>query len=316
MTDSWHSYPSIFNLGHAALAELLLDSVIVEEKVDGSQFSFGRFAGDLKMRSKGKQMDPRAPEKMFQKGADVVATLDLVDGWTYRCEYLQKPQHNGLAYDRIPANHLILFDVNTDHEKYLSYEEKASEANRLGLEVVPLLRQGMLEDAASLRSLLDTTSVLGGQKIEGFVVKNYARFGLDKKALMGKFVSEMFKEVQAKNWRTSNPGRSDILEVLKDRYGTPARWNKAVQHLAERGDLTNSPSDIELLMVEVQNDVLRECSDEIKDFVFDWAWEKARRTFAHGLPQWYKQKLLDAQFGAPEARYHRTTGEELAAVSS
>lgn len=302
MTDSWHSYPSIFNLGHAALAELLLDPVIVEEKVDGSQFSFGRFDGELKLRSKGKHMDPRAPEKMFQAGADVVATLDLRDGWTYRAEYLQRPCHNGLAYNRVPTNHLIVFDVNTDHEQYLSYDEKASEAKRLGLEVVPLLRHGVLEDVTSLRSLLDTESVLGGQKIEGFVVKNYARFGLDKKALMGKFVSEMFKEVQAKNWRTSNPGRQDILDCLKDRYGTPARWNKAVLHVKERGELTSSPADIGILMAEVQADILKECKEEIAEFVFAWAWEKARRTFAHGLPQWYKQKLLDQQFEHVPAR--------------
>jgi hypothetical protein len=39
--DSWHSYPSLFAIGHRALAELLLDPVPVEETIDGSQFSFG-----------------------------------------------------------------------------------------------------------------------------------------------------------------------------------------------------------------------------------------------------------------------------------
>ena len=32
MSDSWHSYPSIFAMGHRALKELFLDPVIVEEK--------------------------------------------------------------------------------------------------------------------------------------------------------------------------------------------------------------------------------------------------------------------------------------------
>ena len=41
--DSWHSFPSVYAVGHAALADLFLDDVIVEEKVDGSQFSFGLF---------------------------------------------------------------------------------------------------------------------------------------------------------------------------------------------------------------------------------------------------------------------------------
>ena len=43
MMDSWHSYPQIYALGHRYITELLLDPVLVEEKIDGSQFSFGVF---------------------------------------------------------------------------------------------------------------------------------------------------------------------------------------------------------------------------------------------------------------------------------
>ena len=49
-----HSYPSIFNLGHRAVAGLLGGPVIVEEKIDGSQFSFGvTVDGEIVTRSKG-----------------------------------------------------------------------------------------------------------------------------------------------------------------------------------------------------------------------------------------------------------------------
>jgi len=295
MTDSWHSYPSTFALGHAALADLLLDPVLVEEKVDGSQFSFGCFGGELRVRSKGQQLDPRHPERMFMKAVETAASLDLREGWTYRAEYLQKPHHNGLPYDRVPEKHLIVFDINSAHEEYLDYDEKAAEAARIGLEVVPRLHYGPLV-LADVKAMLDRVSVLGGAKIEGVVVKNYRRFGPDKKVLIGKYVSEFFKEVQQKAWRTSNPGRQDILETLTHRYTCPARWQKAVQHLRERGVLDESPRDIGALMQEVQDDILRECGDEIRKLVFDWAWEKTRRTFSHGLPQWYKEQLLAQQF--------------------
>src|ERR1043166_6393267 len=126
--DSWHSYPSVFALGHKHLAELLLDPVLVEEKVDGSQFSFGVFNPDeewngLRCRSKGVQLNVFAPDRMFEKGGDVVKGLagSLRPGWTYRTEYLAKPKHNALAYDRIPRHHIIVFDINTGHEEYLSY---------------------------------------------------------------------------------------------------------------------------------------------------------------------------------------------------
>jgi hypothetical protein len=35
------SYSSIFNLGHKAVADIFKTPVLCEEKVDGSQFSFG-----------------------------------------------------------------------------------------------------------------------------------------------------------------------------------------------------------------------------------------------------------------------------------
>lgn len=72
ITTSWHSYPSIFALGHRYLSELLLDPVLVEEKVDGSQLSFGVFEGEegpfLKMKSKGAELNLLAPDNMFKRG--------------------------------------------------------------------------------------------------------------------------------------------------------------------------------------------------------------------------------------------------------
>jgi hypothetical protein len=179
--SSWHSYPSVFTMGHKAIEELLLDPIIVEEKIDGSQFSFGRFNGELRVKSKGKEMIADAPEKLFKEAVATAASLELRDGWTYRGECLQKPKHNSLAYDRVPHGNVILFDINSDEERYLSYEEKQAEATRLGLEIVPLLFTGKIESANDVLSFLERTSILGGQKIEGVVIKNYSRFGRDKK---------------------------------------------------------------------------------------------------------------------------------------
>jgi hypothetical protein len=209
--SSWHSYPSVFALGHRALENLFSNHVLVEEKIDGSQFSFGRFNGELKVRSKGKEMFTDAPEKMFAEAVQVAASLDLRDGWTYRGEYLQKPKHNCIAYSRIPQNHVILFDINTDQEQYISHEEKAVEAARIGLEVVPVMFFGLVDNPAMVESFLVRDAILGGSKVEGVVIKNYSQFGGDKKCLMGKYVSESFKEVHKKEWGESNPKQGDII---------------------------------------------------------------------------------------------------------
>ena len=302
MSGSWHSYPKVYAIGHAYLRDLFTDPVIVEEKIDGSQFSFGIFNGEVKIRSKGKEMLLDAPEKLFQKAVDTVLALKdkLVDGWTYRGEFLQKPKHNVLAYDRTPANNIILFDINTGEENYLDYGAKQAIARDLGLEVVPLLYEGKITSAAELEALLERTSVLGGQKIEGFVVKNYQRFGRDGKALMGKFVSENFKEKHKKDWKIENPGASDIIQISTDAYRTPARWDKAIIHLKELGQLEDSPKDIGKLMKEVPRDLLAECEQEIKQELFDWAYSKIVRGVVRGLPEYYKERLMKRQFETEE----------------
>lgn len=303
MDYSWHSYPSSFAIGHRALAELFLDPVLIEEKVDGSQFSFGVFFdehGDqvIRCRSKGAQLNIIAPEKMFQRAIDVVLSLrdELTPGWTYRAEYLQKPKHNVLAYERYPDKHLIVFDINTGHEAYLDYAGKAEEAQRLGLEVVPKVFEGVMENIEMFRAMLDAESILGGQKIEGVVCKNYYRFGPDKKILIGKFVSEAFKEIHASEWKKDNPSTADVVTSIIESLRTPARWNKAIQHLREAGQIEDSPRDIGLLIKEAQQDILKECEQEIAERLVAYAKPQIMRGVVRGLPEWYKDELLKRQF--------------------
>lgn len=317
--SSWTSYPSIFTMGHRAIKDLLNYEVNVEEKVDGSQFSFGlveaspvdpvhlTYMGQdyaLKIRSKGCVMNIDAPEKMFALAAEtvkkIVTSKGLTPGWTYRGEYLARPKHNSLAYDRVPKDYIIIFDINTGNQEYLSYEDKRTESERLGLECVPRLYTGRVESVDQFRRFFSTVSVLGGQAIEGVVIKpkNYDLFGTDKKLLLGKFVSEAFKEVHRKSWGETNPTQKDIITRLGDEYRTPARWNKARQHLREAGLLVNDVKDIGPLIKEVPEDVLKECQDEIKEKLFKYAWPHIRRTLTAGLPEWYKDELLKQSFDA------------------
>lgn len=301
---SWHSYPSSFALGHKALGKLLSGPVLIEEKIDGSQFSFGLFEEGLKIRSKGKEIFLEAPEKMFNKAIETVLELKdkLTLGWTYRAEYLQSPKHNCLAYDRHPNKHVIIFDINDGHESYLSYQDKFLEAERLGLECVPKLFEGELTSYEQFQSYLQTISVLGGQKIEGVVVKNYSQFGPDKKVLIGKFVSEEFKEVHANEWKLQNPaGTEGIIEMLTSKYKTPARWAKAVQHMREAGKINGSPQDIGLLLKEVGKDLIKECEAEIIEDIKAWAIPKLTRACIRGFPEWYKEQLAKAQFDTIES---------------
>lgn len=307
---SWHSYTKILALGHAGLVDLLKDPVLVEEKLDGSQFSFGVFSdvndptGKVLMcRSKGAMLNIIAPESLFVKAIATAQKLApiLQLGWTYRGEYFTKPKHNSLAYNRVPKDNICIFDISPAQEAYLSYDEKKAEAERLGLELVPKIFEGTITDEKMFREFLDRESILGGQKIEGVVIKNYKRFGRDGKALMGKFVSEGFKEVHSHEWKESNPKSGDILQRLIEKYKTPARWAKAVQHLKEKGQLENSPRDIGHLINEAKADITAECQEEIAEILINWALPAVLRGSVSGIAEWYKDELVKVQFAATEA---------------
>lgn len=300
--SSWTSYPKIFAIGHRWIKDIFEDEVLIEEKVDGSQFSFGVFIENgervIRCRSKGCQLNVEYPEKMFAAAVETVKEIQdlLVQGWTYRGEYLARPKHNSLAYDRIPKKHIMIFDICMNEECYLAYGEKKILAERAGLECVPKIFEGKIESPDEILNFLDRESVLGGQKIEGFVVKNYHKITEDKKTMMGKYVSEAFKEVHNKEWKKTNASSNDIIQRLILDYKTPARWNKSIQRLRDVGKLTDSPKDIGLLIKSCQEDILEECEHEIKDKLFNWAKGKILRGCVGGLPEHYKEYLLKKSF--------------------
>lgn len=294
------SYPTVFVIGHSAIQDIFSSPVLIEEKIDGSQFSFCR-AEDLHLqcRSKNAEIFMDAPMDMFKLAMNTLQEIyDFLHiGWVYRCEYLQKPKHNTLAYNRVPNRFLIGFDIMIGGENYLPYEEKCVEFERLGLECVPRLFEGKVNNISDFNALLDTDSILGGTKIEGVVVKNYNVFTVNKKIAIGKYVSEQFKEVNQVDWKSRNLTGKDFVGLLVEKYRTTVRWEKAVQHLRESGNLEDSPQDIGNLIKEVSSDIKAECESEIKQQLFDHAWPQIQRGIVKDLPEWYKQQLVTQAFG-------------------
>ncbi len=297
-STSYHSYPKIYNMGHRAIATLFDGEVHIQEKVDGSQFSFGSFDGVVRCRSRNKEIDMDNPDKMFRKAVDAVLRRRhlLRDGWTYRGEYLNSPSHNTLEYGRVPAGFIILFDINCGEEDYLSPNRLAIESEILMFEVVPTIFIGEVSSVEAIETLIDRESILGKSKVEGIVVKNYAQFGTDKKCLMGKYVSPAFKEQHQGVWKAKNPSQKDIIYNLAGIYKHEGRWKKTLQRLRDAGEITGQPKDIAAMCREVQADIKAECEDEIKEALFRWAWGTISKTSVSGLAEWYKALLLEKQF--------------------
>ena len=294
------SYSKVFAIGHREVHEILDDPVLVQEKIDGSQISFGLDCeGNLCIRSKGAEIFPEAPPKMFDRAVEVINLISakLPKGIVFVGEYLSKPKHNTLAYSRTPNNFIVLFDAYMmESGEYLSQELLNAYAENLEFEAVPLYFEGKIDSLEQLEAFLDKDSKLGGAKVEGVVIKNYNKFTTDKKTMMAKLVSEKFKEINQVNWKKQNPSQGDVIEKIAMALTTEERWSKAAQHLAEKDVLKRSTKDIGPLIREVQSDVEKECEDMIKQMLFAHFWPKIKRKLTHGLPEWYKSLLAEEAF--------------------
>jgi len=290
------SYPKVWNMGHPAIADLFSGPVIVQEKVDGSQFSFGAVDGELFTRSRRVEVFEAAG---IFSGAVTTARLlhegkNLVDGWIYRAEALQKPKHNTIEYGRVPRGNIVLFDIDRGLEDRVVPEELASIAGTMNIESVPLLYEGEVESVEFLEGLLDRESFLGGAQIEGVVAKNQHSWGHDGKMLMGKVVRTDFQEMNRKTH--AKRSRVDVVAGLVEMLSNEARYTKAVQRLRDDGSLTGEPKDIGPLIREVQRDIEIEAVETIKSSLYDHFRKDILRGASRGVPAWYKQQLIEQQF--------------------
>lgn len=276
--------------------------VELTEKLDGSQFAFGKDeSGNFSYRSKGTMIHPDNVPKLFRPAVDhVISIQDRIPNKTvFYCETLASPRHNTLAYSRVPKNHLALYGV-TDFQRTkslaISRDDYIKWADMLEIEPIPVLAVCKLDSLNQLADpkLLNRESALGGALIEGVVAKQYDTpfefSGMVFPFTALKYVSEQFKEKHRDNpdWTP----QVDKLQNLFAQYKTDARWHKAVQHLRDDGKLTHSPKDIGPLMKELAEDLELECKEEFKEELYRLYRKQWIAKVQSQFPDWYKKELL------------------------
>lgn len=302
--SNFQAFPKIFHIGERYVERLFDNDVEITEKIDGSQFSFGIDEdGLLIMRSKGSVINDGGTPKMFVEAVEqanrIYEAIMKPQGWVdvqFYCEYLKKPHHNCLNYERIPKNHLYLFGVR-DRDYFWESEQLIDMAHKCEIEPINVIYKGKT-NPEEIKQFLERDSILGNEKIEGVVVKNYQQpavlGGIVLPLSMGKYVREEFKERNDKNWKAES-GKSK-LDVFIASFKSEARWQKAVQHLRDEDKLTNSPKDIGLLFPEILNDLVEEEKENIKDFLYNLYIDDIKRASTAGLPEWYKDGLMMGKF--------------------
>lgn len=283
-------YPKIPHLGTRDAAGIFCDPVTIQEKIDGSQFSFGRHHDQLFMRSHHNDMDPYQVSEgntMWGLAADFVrnayALGNLNNGWTYRAEYLRKPKHNKIAYSRFPRGGVAIFDIQGADGEYLPPIEVVRWCEVSKWEFAPYYEIGVTINpiAGWEKDYLNRESFLGGSLVEGIVIKNY------KRRIFAKVVSPAFRETA----HLTAP-RSTLMGLIEATFKTPMRWEKAIQHLKERGNLEGGPQDIGPLIAEIRQDIFAECEHEIKAMLFNHHKREIDKVLISGFAEWYKERLM------------------------
>lgn len=293
------SYSKILTLGSAYTENALVGEVIVQEKIDGSQFRFGiSNEGELVIGSKATIIGHPDENKMFKKGVEYILSIEdkirkFPKNSYFFGEFLQKPNHNVLKYERVPKNNIVLFDAIIDGS--YSHRDMLNEyANMFEIDLIPELFKGIINLEQLKQIIENTNSYLCGELVEGVVIKNYKQtilLGGNVFPLFTKYVRESFKERHRVEWKISS--RKETIEEYIKSFKNEARWQKAILHLQEKGELEKSPKDIGKLILEIQHDIKTEEEENIKQFLYNRTIGDILRVSVSGVAEYYKDKLLE-----------------------
>lgn len=299
------SFPKIFALGSPEVRDnLFKGGVEITEKIDGSQLGFGLLSdGKLCIRSKGtviyNEGYVRAPDKLFKGAVDYIISIKekLQPDTNYYGEVLSSHKHNTLTYGSVPRNFIVLYGIQSKSYWCDDHEILTNEADKLGLDSVPLLYSGIVADKKHLDEFLQQVSFYGGTKIEGVVVKNYNQLAISaySSSCFGKYVSEHFKEANGANWS----GKPSKIEDFYSSLTNKARWDKTIQHLRDDGRLTETPKDIGLVIETCIKDFETEQEMAVKEQLYKLYIRQIKQMVVKGLPEHYKSYLASKSFPIP-----------------
>ena len=272
------------------------EQIRVDEKIDGSRFCFGMerqadgarrlmfFTGGHERFSGFTTQGMFAPAmRHIQERID-----RLPDGYTFFSEFLSKPKHNKLAYERVPKGFLVLFDVCDNTGTFLPYGSILSFASQLEIEPVQVLYVGGIPATYDpILALLSEKPMLGGDMIEGVVVKGEQD---GQKRSVAKTVSPKFRETHKQGKAFSND-----IEGIAKAVCTENRWRKAVERLRDDGKLTGSPKDIGPLIKEIYADLDKECREQIEQAILRIYYKRVMSSAVSGFAEWYKSQPITVE---------------------
>ena len=282
----------------------------IQEKIDGSQFSFSTHITENKDKKQIREMvytcgntERNSDAALFKKAITVLEILkyNFTPDLVYHAEMITSKRHNIVEYERMPHHFVVVYDISNE-KQYFSIEEMIKECQRAGLEFVPAIYTNTNPEVNPHEKCLELIkdieegrllSILGG-KPEGVVLKCSRFVNLKGETVNTKikYVTSLFKEIRhVKKPTRTRQSIAEFISWVGEHFNLPARFAKGRQHLEIRHNITkDTPNYYEHLCKELDSDLIKEQSDLIQAFIENEyrIWKKPKNIEAFKEEELYK----------------------------
>jgi cytidyltransferase-like protein len=285
-----HLYDLYNKKGADFVNQLFNQYVTINEKMDGSAFSFerGKDTGKFKFYRRD-QRNPitlvdRTLMKYYEKPIQYIESLPphiiqkIPRGWRFGLEYFANTNPVEIVYDRLPKNHLILSYVHQLDDsgkivKTIQKKELLDEwADLLGVERSPIIFQGKLDEDQKSQ-LLEFLNTPFKKLVERFSTQSFVRYiistlnpSLAKSALN----DDLDREVEGIVFRFGDPNKEN--ETVLAKMVDPIFTEIAKQKSSDQRE--RKPSDfLGITLLDVMNFILEK---GLKNFEVDGDTEDER----------------------------------------
>lgn len=262
----WKKYIKIRALGTDETEGIFEGTCVVQEKVDGANFSFYVENNKLLVASRNMVMVDK------KNSGNWKAILPVTEAYNqhkdkFNPNYLyvgESTQRHTISYTDIP--NFIGYDIwNDETESFLDWKEAKIEFESIGLSFIHVHfeREGSEITIEELEECIKHSLYKEGDA-EGIVIKNYSKLNKYDNPLFAKIVTDSFKEQNRAVFKGTNQptkeGNSTI--IIASTYSTEARIEKIIHKLVDEGNKLDM-SMIPVLFNAVAEDIFEENAVEI-----------------------------------------------------
>jgi hypothetical protein len=283
-----HLYDIYKKKGEDFLSELFSSKVTINEKMDGSSFSFektkdGRFNFYKRDQRRPITMVDRTLMKYYEKPIQFIETLpqhvldEIPVGWRFGTEYFSSINPQDIVYDELPKNNLILSYIQKRNQIGEVIETVHDQeildlwADILGISRPPIYFQGTLNDDQK-RQILDFINTPLSDLVQEFKTRSFVKYilgVLNPELTKSTLNKDLDKPIEGIVFRFDRGGDQDpiVAKMIDPVFIEIAKGKEPLKREKKPNDM------LSIIMLDVMNFILNK---GLKSFSVDGKNEDER----------------------------------------